>query len=84
MELVFKDSLDGNAHRLAYHFAEAGDDDKALQYYEMAADAAAGLNATTELASHLRGAIQIAERFAAPAAKVEELRGKLRGLSPVG
>jgi predicted ATPase len=83
MEVVFQDSLDGNAHRLAYHFSEAGDDDKALEYYEMAANAAAGLNATAELAAHLRDAIGIAERSDASGAKAEQLRGKLRNLSPV-
>ena len=84
MEVVFKDALDGNAHRLAYHFSEAGDDDKALLYYEMAANAAAGLNATSELAAHLRGAIQIAERVGTSAEKTAQLRDKLQGLSPVG
>ena len=84
MEVVFKDTLDGNAHRLAYHFSEAGDDDKALLYYEMAANAAAGLNATSELAAHLRGAIQVAERVGTSAEKTAQLRDKLQGLSPVG
>jgi predicted ATPase len=84
MEVVFKNALDGNAHRLAYHFSEAGDTDKALQYYEMAASAAAGLNATTELAAHLRDALQIAERSDSSGEQAAQLRVKLQGLSPVG
>jgi class 3 adenylate cyclase len=54
IEDLFPDKLEENAHRLAYHFAQVGDDERALKYYAMAADSASGVNANTEAAGHYR------------------------------
>ena len=57
IEALFPDKLEENAHRLAHHFAQAGDDERALKYYTMAADSAAGLYAHTETAAQYGRAI---------------------------
>ena len=57
MEVVFAENLEDSAHRLAFHFSRADDDDRALKYYAMAAEAADGLNAATEAASHYAHAL---------------------------
>ena len=48
IETLFADRLTEQAHRLAQHFRLAGDQQKALKYYEMAGDAAAGVHARAE------------------------------------
>lgn len=53
----------GNAHLLEHNFSEAREVYKALYYYEIATEAAAGLSATNELVLHRQGAIHIAQRF---------------------
>ena len=62
IEALFPDDLEDNAHRLAYHFAEAGDDDRAVKYYTMAAESAAEIYANAEAAAHYGRAIDFAER----------------------
>ena len=45
IETLFPERLEEEAHRLAYHFYEAGGDQRAMKYYTMAGDAAAHLYA---------------------------------------
>ena len=44
---------------LAYHFAEAGDEDRGLKYYTLAGDAAAKVYANAEAAAHYNYALEI-------------------------
>ncbi len=48
MESVFAAHQDVEAHRLAYHFSEAGDSNRAVKYHITAGDSAARLNANPE------------------------------------
>ena len=61
IEALFLDHLEENAHRLAYHFTQAGDDERSLLYYAMAGDSAAQLSASTEAIAHYEHAIAAAE-----------------------
>ena len=74
IEALFPDDLEANAHRLAYHFAEAGDDERALKYYTMAAESAAEIYANAEAAAHYARAIDFAERSGVTDEKLSELR----------
>jgi predicted ATPase len=60
LELLFPNSLQEEAHRLAYHFYEARDFERALSYYTMAGDKASGLYANTEAIDHYGRALEIA------------------------
>ena len=60
---LFPDKLEENAHRLAFHFAEAGDDEWALKYYTMAGEAAAAIYANAEAAAQYPHAIEAAGRL---------------------
>lgn len=62
LEALFPDRLEEEAPRLAYHFYEAGDGERALKYYAMAADAAAGIYANAEAATHYTKALEVAKR----------------------
>ena len=62
IEALFPDKLEENAHRLAYHFAQVGDDERVLKYYAMAAESASGVNANAEAAGHYGRAIEAAQR----------------------
>lgn len=80
METLFEATLEANAHRLAYHFDEAGDDERALRFYRMAAESAVAVDAQPEAAGHYGHAIEVATRLGAPANEVAELKalyGKL-------
>jgi predicted ATPase len=48
METLFADRIEPNAHRLAQHFAAAGDAERALRYSRIAAESAASLSANTD------------------------------------
>ncbi len=61
IEALFPDRLDDEAHRLAYHFGEAGDKGRALKYHEIAGDQAVGLYANKEAAEHYSAAIGLAK-----------------------
>jgi predicted ATPase len=52
IETLFADRLEEHAHRLAQHFKFAGDEARALRYFEMAGDTAASLNASSESVVH--------------------------------
>lgn len=60
LETLFPDRLDEEAHRLGYHFEEARDFGRALDYYTMAGDHAARLYANTEAAENYGKAIVLA------------------------
>ncbi|MDA1278498.1 MAG: AAA family ATPase [Chloroflexi bacterium] len=81
MESIFQGDLEGNAHRLGYHFSEAGDHDRAMKYYEMASSVAAGVDARSEAATHLRNAILAATNLNAPASRVAVLESRLNELN---
>ena len=80
MESVFQGDLETNSHRLGYHFSEAGDHDRAMKFFEMASDVAAGLDARSEAEAHLRNAIAAAANLDVPESKVSVLRDKLSDL----
>jgi predicted ATPase len=69
IEQLFKDHPEDNAHRLAQHFATAGDTEKAYRYYVMAGEAAAGLSANAEAADHFAHALRAAEQLPIPPAE---------------
>jgi class 3 adenylate cyclase/tetratricopeptide (TPR) repeat protein len=60
IETLFPDRLEEEAHRLAYHFREARDYDRALRYYTLAGDVARRLYANQEAATHYTHALEIA------------------------
>ena len=65
VEDLFGDRLEEQAHRLAHHFNEAGDNEKALEYSVMAGDAAARLYAHQEANSHYTRALELVNRVTA-------------------
>jgi predicted ATPase len=69
METLFADMIEEVAHRLAQHFAAAGDSEKAYRYYVMAGDAAAAMSADAEATDHYAHALQAAETLQIPAAE---------------
>ena len=62
VEDLFSDRLEEQAHRLAYHFYEAGADDRALKYSLMAGESAARLHANHEANAHYARAIELLGR----------------------
>ncbi|UCC50153.1 MAG: AAA family ATPase, partial [Anaerolineaceae bacterium] len=62
LEALFPDRLEEESPRLAYHFYEAGDSERALKYHTMAADAAAGIYANAEAVVHYTHALEVARR----------------------
>lgn len=66
IESLYPERLEEEAHRLAYHFREARDYERALKYTRIAGDAAARLYANTEAEGHFRRAIELARRGGAP------------------
>ena len=81
MEAIFQDDLEANAHRLGYHFSEAGDHDRAMKYFEMATEIAVGIDARSEAESHLRNAIAAATHLDVPEAKITRLKDRLTELT---
>ena len=65
VEELFGDRLEEQAHRLAYHFYEATDYERALRYSMMAGDSAARLYAQQEAGSHYARAIELVDRVSA-------------------
>ena len=64
IETLFPDQLEEEAHRLAHHFDQARDNERALKYYTTAGDAAARLYANTEAITHYSRGIELARRGA--------------------
>ncbi|HZD11089.1 MAG TPA: AAA family ATPase, partial [Candidatus Binatia bacterium] len=62
LERLYPERLEELAPRLAYHFYEGRDDERALRYYIMAGDAAARLYANAEAARHYGRALEVALR----------------------
>ena len=77
IESLFPDRLQEEAHRLAHHFREAGDNERALKYCIMAGDAAARLYANNEAASHYARALEIAKKTDAPQEQLIYLYARL-------
>jgi tetratricopeptide (TPR) repeat protein len=63
LERLYADELGVVAPVLAQHFAEAGDDDRALHYFILAGDTAARLYATTEAIAHYTRALDLAHHL---------------------
>jgi len=62
VEELFCDRLEEQAHHLAYHFREAQDNQRALDYSIMAGDVAARLYANEEAFTHYSSAIEMARQ----------------------
>ena len=62
LENLFSGRLAEQAHRLAHHFYEAGDGQRALKYSMMAGDSAAGMYAHEEAAGHYTRAVEAVGR----------------------
>ena len=73
IEELFPDGVEEQASRLAHHFDEGRDFDKALKYYTIAADAAGRLYANVEANTLYARAIELAGEVAAPAADLVHL-----------
>lgn len=68
IEALFPDRLEEESHRLAYHWQQAKDDEKALKYFTLAGNMARRLSAYSEAITHYSHALEIAERIdASPA-----------------
>jgi class 3 adenylate cyclase/tetratricopeptide (TPR) repeat protein len=66
LERLYPTRLEEFASRLAHHFEQAGDGEKALRYSRLAGDAAARLYANVEAIEHYSKAIQLARKEGAP------------------
>ena len=62
VENLFTGRLEEQAHRLAHHFCEAGDDQRALKYSMMAGDSAAAMYAHQEANEHYTKALELIGR----------------------
>ncbi len=60
LELLMADQIGEEAHRLAYHFGEARDKERALKYYILAGDQAASIFANDEALKHYGKAQELA------------------------
>ena len=76
-----RDKLEETAHRLAYHFNEAGEHENALKYYLMAAEAADGINAESESASHYTSALESARLAKSPESELDRIISRLNELA---
>ncbi len=85
METIFRDKLEEHAHRLAQHFALAGDHERAVRYFTMAGEVAEALHATAESAVHFGHALDAARQLGDHAAVARlEAKGPPRGGFVVG
>lgn len=76
-EALFPARLDDYAAVLAYHFGEAGDDDKALSYSLRAGDLAMAVYASAEALMHFDRALEIVSRgWPATAEQLDQLFGQ--------
>jgi class 3 adenylate cyclase len=76
IEALFPRRLEEHAHRIAQHFALAGDDEKALRYFAMAGEVAEGLSAGAESAAHYAGAVEAGRRLGIDADELARLEAK--------
>jgi predicted ATPase len=84
METLFADRIEPNAHRLAQHFAAAGDAERALRYSRIAAESAASLSANTDASVHYARAVEAARQLDLPAAELEQLERRRVELAGMG
>ncbi|MHA1560228.1 MAG: ATP-binding protein [Alphaproteobacteria bacterium] len=63
IESLFPDRLEENAHRLAQHFKLGGDRERALKYFEMAANVADRIDAKEEGVEHYKSALEVAREL---------------------
>ncbi len=66
LEALFPDRLEEEAHRLAYHYDQAGLPDPAVKYYRQAGDSAARIFANAEAIAHYSRAIELARSLELP------------------
>ena len=66
IETLHADGLEGDADRLAYHYAQAGEDERALKYQAIAGDSAVRLYANAEAITHYTKAIETIPSVADP------------------
>ena len=76
MEAIFEGHLEEHAHRLAQHFALAGDHERAAHYFSMAGEVAETLNGTEESAAHFGRALEAA-RQSGNAAAIARLEARV-------
>ncbi len=84
IEALFPDRLEEESHRLAYHYLEAKDQEKALKYYTLAGNMARRLSAYSEAISHYGRALELAKQIEASPAQLSFLysrRGRIFELS---
>lgn len=80
IEALFPDRLEEESHRLAYHYLEAKDEEKALKYFTLAGNMARRLSAYSEAVTHYGRALEIAKRIEASPAQLNFLytrRGRI-------
>src|SRR5438105_5071008 len=75
LEQLYPDRLDELTPLLAQHYAEGGDDARALHYFTRAAEAAAQKYANAEAVAFYSHAVEAAERLAQPTAGLRHARG---------
>ncbi len=81
IEQLFRDNPEDNAHRLAQHFALAGDAAKAYRYYVMAGEVAVGVHAHAEALDHFSHALEVSAELEVPSAERAALEQRRKELS---
>ncbi|MCP4540311.1 MAG: hypothetical protein GY832_24495 [Chloroflexi bacterium] len=81
LERLYPDRLDELASLLAHHFAVAGDDQRALEYYILAGDTVARAYANDEAVEHYTRALEIARRL--PATELLAIKGDAEPVDPI-
>jgi predicted ATPase/class 3 adenylate cyclase len=84
IEALFPDRLEEESHRLAYHYREAKDDEKALKYYTLAGNMARRLSAYSEAITQYSHALDIANEIGASPGQLSFLytrRGRMYELA---
>lgn len=80
MQQIFANQLDEHAPLIAHHFHQAGENNRALKYYTMAAESAARLYANDEATFHYSKSIETASRILVDTGSLVKLHRK-RGLA---
>jgi predicted ATPase/KaiC/GvpD/RAD55 family RecA-like ATPase len=78
LEKVYGEKIDEHLGELAYHFLEAGDKDKALEYFLKAGEKASKIYANSEAVSYSQSALKLLQE------KEDELQEKGRVLERLG
>jgi class 3 adenylate cyclase len=79
MEQIFTERIEDHAHRLAQHFELAGEDARAVHYYEIAGDAASAIGAVIEANAQYTRALEAGQRAGVEGARIVELETKRLG-----